>query len=393
MSAINKNSYYAKIKKALAKYNYNIEDFKENPICLFLKDKSFRHYVYETFKPFKRITWYKKPYQWSDHIPESFYSIIEVENFDWYAALSAQRDYNFSDNDEDDLFSIEDRPGPSRQTTGNTRSASPGPSNTAEKPPTAGTSSAAATAGAKRKLEPTSDDHTTNVAKKIYDSSTGGPQQEQPTGQGEVDQSRNHQQLQTDRGNLPNQRGTLQGESGNLKIQKPLERFGVLKVNKSCITTYIHNKMYSFKQKTFIFLCNDKTLSNDLIEAMDVAYESGDIATHYIENVDEAIAEKMNGYNYIIGWKLPFNIGYPTLQQKLGTRFNKCITFTRNFENFDDFANIVEHIVIVRFKNNAAMPTLAEVVEKAQQDMNRYNNRQSSENNGEPPCKTRKLFE
>ena len=375
-----KGPYYKRINWLLDKYQLDLIDFKNDPSILFVKDRGFRNYVYQTFKPFKQITWFNKPFVWGNAIPQDFYDTIESENMDWYLSLTNQIEH-FADDDEDDLFNIDNASTSTESSTTTEKSES---TTTSTKGISA---SQVSTPGAvpksfkskknkavdqgrksnskKAKSSKGGASTTTNVATKIKGTASEGKRvatQSNPTGVPEVDQGGNAQQLQTSSGNAHNERGTVQGEAGNLKIQKPLERFGIIKVNLTKMNRYVSSKVY-------IFVTKDKELANDLVEIMEEAYDSGDIIIHEIKNNDEYL----DGYKYIIAWKLPFNISYPTLALKLGSRYNHVKTFTKNFDVFsDDCKELLEKSVCVRFKNDVQIYSLSEAVDKAQQDALKY---------------------
>lgn len=384
-----KSSYYSIIIKTLKKYNLTLQQYKENPICLFVKDQNYRNYVYKSFKPHKGITWYGKQYIWAKHIPDSIKETIERENFEWFLNLEHNKDFenNFDDSD----VSTE---APSNQPSETEISADRHKESTSElsgssKASTSGQQSTSTAEDTNKKRpgdqqgepakrtksnEPADEaiGGTVNVATSIK--GTSGPKQANPTGEGEVDQQPDGHQLQTQRGNLPNQRGTLQGEAGNLKIQKPLEKYGIVKVN----LTLLKSEMA--QNKVYIFITDNKTLANDLVEIMEDTYENGDIVTAFIAEPVNPLEheredyESLNGYVYIVAWKLPFNISYATLALKLGTRYNHVYTFTKMIPDFndEDVPNLIKRSVIIKFKNAVQLLKLSEAATKCQEDQLKY---------------------
>lgn len=392
-----KHNYYAKINRNLKKYSLTINEFKENPSLLFVKDISFRNYVYKTFSPHKPITWYGKPYTWANNIPSKFYNTIENENIQWFNDLITK---DIFDDNEDDLFNQADAeteisPPAKKSKTENSEETTDS-SQTLQSDTTSASDTISMQSGSSSNKRPSESDtssankkpalenqdrkdsnsaSTTNLATGIAENTGATKSQGNPTGSGEVDQD-NAQQRQTERGNAHNERGTLQGEAGNLKIQKPLECYGIVKVKMN------YNK---FVNKVFVFVSDDKELSNDLTELMEESYENSDIYTHKIEllNYNADICAKIKNFIYIVGWRLPFNIGYPTLALKLGNRYNKILSFAKTVDNFDEVNEILEKAVVVRLKNDTQLLTLSENVAKANDDYTKYNN---------PASKKRKLI-
>lgn len=375
MSQISKSSYYAKIIKTLKKYDISLENFKHNPIELFKVDYSFRNWVYSRFPNANSdFTWYGNKYNWAKVIPSELYGQIENENLNWSIQLQHNNDF---DNDEDDLFLQANAetsvlPSTKKQETSSEQETS----KSSENLPTDSTKSTnsvpeksmSSASGQKRKDPPTdlslketdpkvaknTEAGISNVASSIASNTTSKTTQAQPTGEGEVDQTKD-QQLQTPSGNAHNQRGTVQGEAGNLKIQKQLERYGIVKVMSS---------FHKHIDKVFIFLLHDKELSNDLIEIMEETYENGAIFPHQIEYKEQTL--------YIVAWKLPFNIGFPKLLTVLGIRYSKTLIFTKNINDETNIEKTLEHAVLVRLKNDVKLFNLAETVERSQAEYEKY---------------------
>lgn len=350
-----KSAYYAKIRKSLLKYDISFSTFKSNPASLFLRDAKFRSYVYTKFEPRETITWYTQDYRFSDNIPESFYNQIKSENNDWYDLLVADN----TDSTEEDSISEQNNSSNSNQSASKKFKPNQGEkrSNTDD------------TDLPNKKKQSDVEAGVSNVATPIG-ATNSDQKQSNPTGQGEVDQSKD-QQLPTTSGNEHNTRGTLQGEAGNLKVQKPLERYGIVKVNMSSYNRNCNNN------RVFVFISNDKTLCNDLVEIMEETYESGEIFTHTITDMPDNLNDNIKTYKYIIGWKLPFNISYPTISLKIGNRYNSVLTFTKQictdeYDN-DELNKILEHSVIVKFKNDVQILRVSEAVAKAQADSDKYN--------------------
>lgn len=382
MSKINKSAYYARLSKTLKKHDISIEDYKASPYTLFAVDYNFRSWIYSKFSPTTDFTWYGNKLNWANLITPEMYSKIENENLQWSLKLQHSKEF---DSDEDDLFlsanaDSEVPSAPKKAKITPTEQEAPTSSqkdatdSTSVQDPVPGTSGSMSSSN-KRKPEESSGSQpkkvaaentaagVSNLASKINAGTTEGGTQANPSGEGEVDQNKD-QQLQTPRGNAHNERGTLQGEAGNLKIQKPLEKYGIVKVRMS------FNKHIT---KVFIFLLNDKDLSNDLVEMMEETYESGEVFTHKIDlDVYSDIKEKLNGLAYIVAWKLPFNIGYPKIISVLGNRYGRVLTFTKNIDNIENINEILEHSLVVRVKNDVKLFTLAEAVERAQADYDKY---------------------
>lgn len=380
-----RSMYYAKIAKTCAKYGLTVNDWKENPHKLFLVDKKTREYVYKTFDPSRTISWFGKDYTWKDHIPTSFYNVIESEDLTWFHKTQTGL---YQDNNEDDVemvnVSDENNQFKKQKTSHESKTPESSATTSADKgsnknqlPKTTSTDTEDKTANNKRpgsssntgdstKRVKNTESSTTHIATGIAEIKTGGNTQSNITGPNTADQEELPQQRETPSGPEHNTRGSLQGEAGNLKIQKPLERYGIVKV----ITNM--NTMKKFNNKVFLFISDNKELMNDLIELMYETYESGNVYNHNLTALSEDIKQYLKGYYYVVAWELPFNISYPTLALKLGHRYNKLYTFQKVIDDFDKVDEILEQAVIVRFKNDTQLLTLAEMVEKTQSDYKKY---------------------
>lgn len=395
-SKSNKREFYARIIKTLKKYNLTLDQYIADPALLFINDSKFRQHVYKTFKPHQEIYWYNKKYTFSEHIPKNVYDSIKRENIEWYNQLinnSAELDDNEDDLFEEILSDAEGEPASKKSKTEDTaKSKEKEESKTNSEAKTApkdteksGTHSEVSTNNVSTKSEATAGVKRTNTetvgsaAKKVAVGGTTNEatpiNQQQVTnpqsstlGKGEVDQDQAQQQIQTDTGNAPNQRGTVQGEAGSLKVQKTLLKYGISKVNHTLL-----NKMNN-SNKVFIFIVEDKALANDLLELMEETYDNAITYVVNTANEDKKYLDVFKTHKYIIGWRLNFNVGYPRLLEQLGTRYSHLITFTKNLADDEEIEKNILTSVLVRFKNNTQLLTLSELVDQAQENYKKYNN-------------------
>lgn len=391
----NKREFYARIIKTLKQYGLTLDQYTANPALLFINDSKFRSHVYKTFKPHQEIYWYNKKYTFSEHIPKNLYDSIKRENIQWYNQL-INNSAEFDDN-EDDLFeeilsdaegeppekkskSIEEskpeekqKPKTNSETKSDTTDTKkPGEhsqvstNNVSEK--------STATAGVKRTNTETvgsaskkvATGGTTNTANTINEKQVDNPQSS-TLGQGEVDQNQAKQQIQTNKGNAPNQRGTVQGEAGSLKVQKTLLKYGISKVNHTLL------KNMNNSNKVFIFVVEEKSLANDLLELMEETYDNSITYVVNTANEDKKYLDVFQTHKYIIGWRLNFNVGFPRLLEQLGSRYAHLITFAKNLTDDEDIEKNILTSVLVRYKNNTQLLTLSELVDQAQENYKKYN--------------------
>jgi hypothetical protein len=384
----NKSTYYAILQKTLNKYQLTMDEYKKNPMVLFVKDKPYRNYVYKKFDPVKTYKWFGREFKWHDYSSEL--NNFDTENDTWYSKLNssvtADNDFHTSNDDSVPTTKGEDtqeEPPPLAVKKQKTHHDEP---MQVEEPPTAESNTGKRPAETQDTLEGEPKSKVTNVAKSLGEqarkfSAVAQAQetiQKIPGGTSEVNQQPQTDlfQLQNNRGTDQNQRGTLQGEAGNLKVQKPLERYGIVKV-------YNMNSYKNYKiTKLLIFVLECKVKSNALVELMDETYDSGTIYSTKYTN------ENNNKEYYIIGWKLNFNIGFITLAEKLGTRYNATIVYTKNinFDNYntdEEIETLMRNSYRVRSDNDTQLYTLAEncqfehkkKTEASQYNQNNSNNR------------------
>lgn len=342
MSGMSKSRYYSVLKKTLSTYNIKLEDYKQNPSKYFQLNASFRNYVYGKFVFNQEFTWFGNKLKWSNILDEDIIAKFSNENNDWYSSSSStdipDKRQKLDETGED----LEELPSTSENKEVKTNS------NKRTNP-----EKIEDTAVDSKKSKPTS------ILKQTQQKNTAEAAntiQQIPGGTSEVQQGQTgEKQIQTPSGTAQNQRGTLQGESGNIKIQKPLERYGIVKVNMS------YNSKVNF---LIIFAYEDASIMNSLMELMDETYANGIIY---------ATKTEVNSINYmLVGWHLNFNIGYIKLFEKLGSRFTKVLSYKKPFnkaqyETDEDVHKFMTASFRVRKENNTQLYTIAENVEQENQ--------------------------
>lgn len=351
--------YYSMLIKSLKQYGISLDEHKKNPSLYFMKDAKFRQYVYDKFDYNKEFTWYQKPLIWKDLLQNNNLDNFMIENSNWYSSTSEQNPDKRRkiDTEGEDLEELPEIPSPSTETS--TKQTKRPIEDSIEVPPKKNKS-------LREETQTQNTVSTQNTVDKI------------PGGTSEVQQQvqQGSKQLQTPRGTLQNQRGTLQGEAGNIKVQKPLERYGIVKVTKFKNMSY-DNKVNNI----IIFASEDSKLMNLLMSLMDETYPSGNIySTKYTD-------EECNINYLLVGWHLNFNIGYTKLYEKLGLKFSKIICYKKSFNHKSYSSDEEVHSFLigsfaVRNECKTQLSTLAEAVHAEQElkaqvasnnDSNRYN--------------------
>lgn len=154
----------------------------------------------------------------------------------------------------------------------------------------------------------------------------------------------NKQQVETPRGPEHNTKGTLQGESGNRKIQKPIIRYGVIKVNMS--------------EQTYIFCFQSKDDTDNCCDVLDMHWPNIKILCYSekfndISNHDFAVSTEY----FICCVQLGFRINWTTLKSKLGEKILTDIkyfqrqTIKESMDHPDEFKSIITGNLKVCFRN------------------------------------------
>lgn len=385
-----KSRYYALLSKTLKKYNLTINDYKKNPYVLFERDAGFRQYVYNKFSPPGDFTWFGKSMHWLELIKDFDEDLLYTEDTTgtWSSSFSnyfhsiktadtlqskKQKTEHISSDAKDSQPSTSKRepeselnnPSSKKQMLDESRVTNKGgiditnnkrPSESADNP------------------NPAKKSSTTNVANKSLKAQASRPSTDDklqtvgniPGGTSEVNQQQqentnNDFQIQTNRGNDHNQRGTLQGEAGNLKVQKALEKYGIVKVNMS------HFENNSRNNKIFIFKVDSSTDANKLMRLLNETYTSGQIFSTTIEICTDSATNTLTKF-YLIGWKLYFNLGFTKLYSQLGRNHGKTVVYLRelgniNIEEEEEVHKLMCTSFQTRFENDTQLLTLAEHVE------------------------------
>lgn len=170
------------------------------------------------------------------------------------------------------------------------------------------------------------------------------------------------QQVETSRGPEHNTKGTLQGESGNRKIQKPQKRYGIIKV--------------IMADHTYIFLFNDKDATENCSDIFEMSWPSTKI---FCTSINIKIAEKEDHY-FLCAIQLGFRINWSTLYKRIGSKvFDDCTYLQRqiikeNMDNIDDFKLKIQGNLNVCFRNNIPSINITDEIEKETTFKTKQNN-------------------
>lgn len=211
-------------------------------------------------------------------------------------------------------------------------------------------------------------DQTTNKATPVNPNTK--IQSEHPTGSQQVDQ----QQIQSNKGNLPNEKGSVQGEAGSRKVQKPLYHFGYIKVNMS------DNKNFKLNNKFFCFLFECKERASKSSELMQITYPSGEINGFKFTYSDKHEEEDL--VYFVIIWRLPFNIGMSKIAEKLGNKILcvKVVTLIIMPNDLEtrDLKTIVTSRLNCMLENDVRILSVADEVNSEQERKKNYSNNTKS---------------
>ena len=404
--SLSKSNYYAMLIKTLSKYNLTLNEHKENPYLLFSRDAKFRQWIYSKYPTPGDFTWYNKPLNWLHLIKDFDEDLLYTEEptQTWHKAFT---NYFHSIKTPDTLAVKKQKTEHKSSSEPDSQPSSSKRENedTLEEPPpkkvdNTEKSTLNESSGAKRKGEsdgnpnPAKQDKVTSIATSLKtqtaraNTTEGTADKLQtvgniPGGTSEVQQQQqetqgNDAQLQTNRGNDHNQRGTLQGEAGNIKVQKPLERYGIIKVNMSTF-----NENSSRNNKIFIFKLETSNDANKLMSLLNETYSSGIIFSTTVE-VTASDSKELVKY-YLIGWKLSFNLGFTKLYQQLGRNHGRTVVYLRDLGNTsidDDEAvnTLMSESFKIRYINDTQLFTLAEHVETENKKREQNNNFNISHN-------------
>lgn len=311
-SSYNKQ-HHSRVAKTLKKYNISWDTYKKDPLILFKKDSNFREWFSKHFIHNNKITWYGQEYNLNDHIEyhkddinvkmwhESrlqagklkYIQLIIIYEFIITEKRSDSRNYN-GGQDEDPFW---ENPSKKPRLEDQTE-ATEGDSN-AEGNATEGITEQSAS----------KDSSSVNKASSI---TTATPQTD------------------TTRGNAANQKGSVSGEAGSRKQQKPQGPiFGAINVST------MPNFKISPRSKTQIWLFKTADWGRQFYNYISLKYPSAEICTFKItkDEIDAKLfykADKIEFYAehetiYCILTTLPFSMKWSTWKNK----FFKSIEQTR----------------------------------------------------------------
>lgn len=163
------------------------------------------------------------------------------------------------------------------------------------------------------------------------------------------------QQIQTAKGNDHNERGSLVGEAGNRKVQKPAgKHFGEIQVN-------------SNMSRTLVFAFAAESIAKEFVQLVDILYGHTklQLTTFKLELFDN------NKFGHLYFWvvlKLGFNMGYESMIKKFGLPLTKTkYVLIRNIpENIEEDEQSIIHlkeILQILFTNRAGLTTMEELLE------------------------------
>lgn len=164
------------------------------------------------------------------------------------------------------------------------------------------------------------------------------------TDQAQPIQGSSGQQVDTPSGPDHNTKGTLQGESGNRKIQKPQKRYGVIQVNTTNLDT--------MTEHSYIFLFLEKEQADNCCDVFEMLWSNCKIVCQSIN------LEKREKPFFLVVIQLGFKINWSTLIDKIGSKIIDDIYYFQrqmiheNINNVDSFLDIVKRNLEVCFRNN-----------------------------------------
>lgn len=357
-------SWYNWLSRQLAKYNLTVNDFKENPYQAYIKSPEIRAWMNKTFtEQYNK----KLPVKWFNKIL-NFHDIFTDEEWNLAGNTSTIPKEDIEDIAEegDPLPDNAQELTPSkRQKTTHEPQAGPSRSNkpNTSKTTTKHTASTATdtTPQKKQRINPTntlkpktatkqgpSPDQTAQVKKTL-----GFQETDSTTTEAQPVTGSSEQQVDTPAGPDHNTKGTLQGESGNRKIQKPQIRYGVIQVN------------IDMSEQSYIFLFEEKDQADNCCDVFEMHWSNCKILCTTIN------IEKHSDKTYcLVVIQLGFKINWSTLLDKIGSKIIKDIYYFQrqvireDFSNSEIFLDIVKKNLNVCFRNNVVSLDIIKEAEK-----------------------------
>lgn len=181
----------------------------------------------------------------------------------------------------------------------------------------------------------------------------------------DVGASTSHQ-VDTTKGNLPNEGGTLQGESGNRKVQKQKswKPVSVIMFNNSKPKTRTH--VFYLENHTV----QHKRMASDLAELLHFYYKTSNVVAYKteIEYLDYKSNLNIMKNVYIIYWHPSFNIGVVKLLEKIGERYNDIKYFTLfapDCKEDDEYREEIAKSLTIQFKNGSIIKSIKDQFDAA----------------------------
>lgn len=184
-------------------------------------------------------------------------------------------------------------------------------------------------------------------------------------------------QIESPQGNLTNQKGSVQGESGSRKLQQPqLDRFGIVAVS-SLIKEIIQYGM----GKLYVFLFREKDQANNTLDLLDFLWQN--IKSHCYEK--EYAIDGDKELLYIVIFQLDFNIGWSTLKSKMPKIFNDVSYWITNSydisnKNDDIIEEYIDKFLTCMLKNEVKSLNIDDLIEQENKRKD-YNSKHSLNSN------------
>lgn len=380
---ITAQAYWSMINKLVKKYNLTLNDFKTDPVKLYAVSPEYRSWLHKSIKEpsrmrlannkdydmltaianhpdkerLKKIMFTEAPKEWYDErvelaSVEEQRALFEEFNSDW-----PMEEIEPSTSSVTDTNTKKPSSTTSEQSSSNKRPAEepipghPIKATIVDQKGTKRQSKVDEHFDAKKpnvqRGKTTKHQDSTQVEQKKATSLTGTttsqePTQSNPTGS---------QQVDTPSGPAHNQGGTVQGEAGNRKVQKPERRFGLIEV------------MATKNTKTFVFGFKTPENAEAFLKLLNIIYPNQQVFTYkYTEQLSPCTRDV-----FFVLMKLSFNIGYTTLKNKVGTTLDNLIYFWHHTINWiddhDEMKKIAHEFIDLHVVNKVKSLVWEEIME------------------------------
>lgn len=312
------SSFWAMIARETNKYGLTVEDFKTNPVKLYAKSASYRSWCHANIAEptMMKISGGKRydminamselPDNHEIHgimkseAPSSWLDLVhnKMEVRKQNQELQEIYDNEFTEELTEEMPSTStdtkktDEPPPKKTKTEQPSVADKFPKTKTDEP---GKSGKKRPGGTTTDQDPAQNSKAPKKATSLTGTATSEePPQLNPPGS---------QQIDTESGPEHNTGGTLQGESGNRKLQKKSSVFGLIEVMAPTNNT-----------KTFFFGLKSEEAATNFVRLLNVIYPNQQLFT--LKYITKLKVCELTSFFVIV--KLSFNIGYGTLKSKVG---------------------------------------------------------------------------